>query len=435
MKQRNFSLSCAVTFVLTAGLAPTAMAAQAVSATEFLASLGVNTHLNYTDGSYADYDSVIADLQYLGVHQVRDAVPDPRGGIPYQNDVTAIDAMAASGNRFDFIVNPALPVGITTDEIATLERAHPGSVFAIEGPNETNNSPVTYQGLAGKAAAVAFQRALYRQVHATPILRGKSVYYYTGLDATNSLTGLADFANAHPYSYQGQQPAARIASAFAKQYLMAPTYPKVITEAGYFNVPMANDGVDDATQAKNNLNLYMDAFAQGNARTFIYQLVSAYPNGGSDTQSGLFRMDHSPKPAADAIHNLTTILADAGKAGFKPAALDYSVANLPVTAHSMLLQKSSGQFDIILWSEPADWNNITHEAIVNPPVSATVTISGATGNMAVYDPMLGNQPIKHVLHTGQIAVNLVDHPVIIEVQPTRPDVLTAENLPPAGAAN
>jgi hypothetical protein len=417
------------------GCAPAALAAQAVKTKDFLASLAVNTHLNYTDGTYADFPEVIADLHYLGIHRVRDATPDPSGGIPYRNYLTAIDAMADAGNSFDFIANPGLPVGTSLDQVVAIERAHPGSVFAVEGPNETNNNPVSYKGLHGQAAALAYQRDLYRTVHTFPILRHMSVYYYTGLDTAKSLAGLADFANVHPYSYQGQQPAARIAAEFGKQFTMAPPYPKVITEAGYFDVPSKADGVDDATQAKNTLNLFMDAFAQGSSQTFIYQLVSAYPNDGSDTQSGLFRIDHSPKPVAVAIHNLTAILADRGKRDFAPASLDYAVANLPVTGHSLLMQKSSGVFDIVLWSEPADWNNATHLPIANPPAPATVIITGADGKMAVYDPTLGAKPIAHAQQASEITVQLSDHPLVIEFKPTHPHVLTAENEAPAGTVN
>jgi hypothetical protein len=179
----------------------------------------------------------------------------------------------------------------------------------------------------------------------------------------------------------------------------------------------------------------MDAFAQGCSQTFVYQLVSAYQNDSSDTQSGLFRVDHSPKPAAVAIHNLTTILADEGKHDFAPGSLDYSVANLPVTAHSFLIQKSSGAFDIVLWSEPPDWNDQAHVEIFTPPVTATVTITGVSGNMAIYDPMVGSQPIQRVRKTSEIAVNLTDHPIIIEVQPKRPEVLTAANESQGGTVN
>jgi hypothetical protein len=431
---RRYSSSATTLLMAVAcGYAPAALAAQAVKTSDLIASLGINTHLNYTDGTYADYRRVIADLNYLGIHHLRDATPDPFGGVPYMNYVTALDAVANAGNRFDFVTSPSLDLGISLDQIATVERAHPGAVFAVEGPNEINNNPVSYNGQNGNAGATAYQRDLYSAVHASPVLQHAAVYYYTGFDDAHRLTGLADFANCHPYSAQGQQPDARIAAEFRKQFTFTPPYPKVITEAGYFDVPSSRDGVDDATQAKNTLNLYMDAFAQGVSETYVYQLLSAYPDHRSDTQSGLFRINHSPKPAAVAIHNLTTILADRGKRDFHPASLDDSVTNLPATGRALLLEKSSGSFDIVLWSEPANWNDQTHQEITSPPVSVTVTMNGIRANIAVYDPTVGLRPLQRIRDARAVTINLADHPVIIEVKPIPLDVATAGGSPLSAA--
>lgn len=415
---------------LAAGLAcaaaPLARADEATRTTDFLASLGVNTHLNYTDGTYASYQRVIADLDYLGIHHLRDWTPNPDGGIPYRNYLTALDAAAAAGNRFDFITSPEQPLGTTIDQLSAVARAHPGAVFAVEGPNETNNNPSTYKGMHGMAASLAYQRDLYRTVHGWAPLRHASVYYYTGFDPAPSLAGLADYANSHPYSERGEQPAGALARGFGL-FKMAAPYPKVVTEAGYFDVPGAQNGVDDATQAKDTLNLYLDAFAQGAAETYVYQLVSAYPDQGRDTQSGLFRMDHTPKPAATAIHNLTTLLADRGRRGFRPGTLDYVLGNLPATGDQLLLEKSSGAYDLILWAEPPNWNDVTHREITGATTPVTVTFPDVSANVAIYDPTLGLKPLRRERDVDGVTIALRDHPVIIEVRPTRRHVLTAES--------
>ena len=412
---------------MACGGARGAEAAEAAKAADFLASLGVATHLNYTDGTYANYKRVVADLNYLGIHRLRDATPDPYGGIPYLNYMTAIDAVAAAGNRFDFITSPGLPLSISLDQIGMVERLHPGSVTAVEGPNEINNNPVTYEDRRGAAAALAYQHDLYRGVHSSRLLRHAAVYYYTGLDVAPTLTGLADFANCHPYSHHGEQPGPRIASEFGARFAMAAGYPRVITEAGFFDVPSASNGVDDATQAKDTLNLYMDAFAQGVTLTYVYQLVSAYPNQKGDTQSGLFRIDHSPKPVATAIHNLTTILADRGRGRVHPGSLDYAVAAMPATGHSLLIENSSGVFAIVLWSEPANWDDRAHRPLKVASSPVTITLNGATGNMAVYDPLVGTRPIERARGASDIVVALGDHPVIVEVRPIRDPLLTEES--------
>lgn len=41
-------------------------------AEDFLNTLGVNTHIPYTDGGYANINNVASDLAYLGIDNVRD---------------------------------------------------------------------------------------------------------------------------------------------------------------------------------------------------------------------------------------------------------------------------------------------------------------------------------------------------------------------------
>jgi hypothetical protein len=122
---------------------------------------------------------------------------------------------------------------------------------------------------------------------------------------------------------------------------------------------------------------------------------------------------------------LTTILADHGKRGFTPASLDYSV-DFPSGAqsHSLLLEKSNGVFDLILWSEPDDWNNLTHQEIINPPVPTTVSLAGGNGNITVYDPTMGIRPLQHTHNAREVTVNLADHPVILEITPAEPTKLS-----------
>ena len=66
----------------------------AVSTSDFLDTIGVGTHLEYTDGAYDDSPSavqqVLADLQYLGIDQVRDGVPVLNGSISTEDYPTPV---------------------------------------------------------------------------------------------------------------------------------------------------------------------------------------------------------------------------------------------------------------------------------------------------------------------------------------------------------
>jgi hypothetical protein len=50
-------LALALAAGFACGYAPAAKAAEAAKAADFLNSLGVATHLNYTDGTYANYET------------------------------------------------------------------------------------------------------------------------------------------------------------------------------------------------------------------------------------------------------------------------------------------------------------------------------------------------------------------------------------------
>ena len=51
--------------------------ASPVRTADFINSLGVNVHVEYTDGKYADATTTIADLAYLGIDHVRDHTLNP----------------------------------------------------------------------------------------------------------------------------------------------------------------------------------------------------------------------------------------------------------------------------------------------------------------------------------------------------------------------
>jgi hypothetical protein len=166
------------------------------------------------------------------------------------------------------------------------------------------------------------------------------------------------------------------------------------------------------------LNLYLGSFKLGVSATFVYQLLSPYPDNGSDTQYGLFRLDNSPKPVATAIHNMTTILSDAASAGFQAGQLDYSLSGMPASGKSMLLEKSTGVFDLAVWAEPVDWNNSTHSEVVVAPSTVTLSLGKTFTTVNVYDPTKGATPIQTLSNASTVQLAITDHPLIVEMSAT-----------------
>lgn len=394
-------------------------------AADFRDSLGVNVFLQYTDGGYANYQNVTADLNYLGVHNMREGTPDPSGGVPYQQYVNDLNQVLSAGNRVEFVTSPGLPLSTSMGQIDAIAKAHPGAVVAVEGPNEINNFPVTYNGLSGEAAAEAYQKDLYAAVKADPNLSGASVYYFTGYDqmpggnSTNPATtpGLADFDNQHPYPKNGDPPAGYVARSATLTNESPPTGPAVYTEAGYSTTGVFNGG-DADVQAKYTLDMLMDDAQQGISKTYLYQLLDAYQPGSpqGDDGFGLFDPSNQPKEAATAIHNLTSVLADTGggAGSFTPAALAYSVSGEPSGGHDFLMQKSSGAYDIAVWNEPPIWNSGTKTETPAPAVSETVNLGQTFGTVNVYDPLTGTAPVATYSNVSTVALSVTDHPLIVE---------------------
>jgi len=393
--------------------------AQAVRINDIIRSFGIDTHIDYTDGKYSDVGEVVKALDYLGLDTVRDHVPNSASD---PNGQTHLGDAAKAGVQFVFSAQREVDPATVVQRLHDFAQAHPGSVVGIEGPNEVNNWPVSYHGLSGQAAAVAYQKDLSAAVNADPLLKDIPVFSFTGYTVASA----SDYTTIHTYAKDGDQPYSWLSRESGVQRAADPGKPLAITETGYHTSLTADtnggwEGVSEATQAKLLLNTLMDGAALGSKNTFIYELLDAYsdPQGtNQEKHFGLFHLDYSAKPAATAIHNLTEILADDGaqKASFSAGALNYSIDGLPSSARSLLTEKSDGSYQIILWNEPDIWNQSTDAAIQAANTAVKVNLGAAFGSVKVFDPLTGTTAIKSLSNVSSLTVNVVDHPVIIDIE-------------------
>jgi hypothetical protein len=116
------------------------------------------------------------------------------------------------------------------------------------------------------------------------------------------------------------------------------------------------------------------------------------------------------------IHNLTTVLADT--VSNPPGSLSYSIPNEPATVHDLLLQKSNGNFYLIVWDER-----------VPGTVSDNVTVNfgSAQPTVLVFDPTIGTTATQPYSNVSSIPFTLSDHPQILQISAPPP--------PPPVAAN
>ncbi|MCP3391740.1 RHS repeat protein [Bradyrhizobium sp. CCGB12] len=412
-----------------------------LSASGFINSIGVNTHAGFGWTGYNNLALMADDLEYLGVTRLRDAM----GTSPAAQPV--VEGLAAAGYKFDFLVSSALPqTGATglQNYIVSLEKfaaSHPGSISAIEGLNEANHQPFSYNGSSSLSAAAQFQSALYQAVNGNAALASIPVYNLSlayndpqGYNKLGDMSGSVDFANAHAYVSTSLTPGSSLAATLSAVSAAAPGKPVVITETGY--TTQANTqylGVNETVQAKSILNTLVDAYKGGVSATYLYELFdrdSSASNTNPEANFGLFNSDGTPKLAATAIHNLTTILADDGKGGQQPTdPLNYTLSNMPASGNSMVLGKSNGAYELVVWAEPKLWKDANDTEISNPTKTVTVNLGSVHHSVKVYDTLTGTTAIASYTDVSTITIPVSDHPLIIEIDapattPTPPDTRT-----------
>ncbi len=382
----------------------------ATSAARFVASIGVNASINYTDGKYANIQTVLADLKYIGVSLIRTAAY-----VPGMQGQSAYNLAASQGIRFDMLLyaNPAPQTSVA--QMAAFASAHPGALVSIEGPNEINNFGVAYRGLTGAAAAVSFQNDLFADIRANGVLNGTTVYSYTMNAGASSTTGY-DVATIHPYAVNGAAPLLYLHNNLAA---VPAAKPFAVTEAGYSSLGSASGGVDAHVQAIYDLDTLFDAHAAGAQSAFLYELLDAYADPAGTlvgNHFGLFDIGNAPKPAAVALHNLTQILGG-GPASYSAGGLSWSITGADKTAGAMLLQKATNLFDLVVWDEQPIWNSASHSEVAASTHTEALRFARIMQTVAVYDPLLGTTPIATYHDVSSIALPLGADPLVVELTP------------------
>jgi hypothetical protein len=363
MKTFSLALPLAVAAVVIAPSAFAQYSPQTVPSmplSTFKNNIGVTTHFEYSDGLYANYQKVIADMQAIGVMHARDSVPVPT----YWASIGVPDVEAAmqSNIKFDLIASPLQNLTTNIAQIHVLTQYNAGGVESIEGYNEINNSG----GLVNESQAETFQYALYQAVHADPALQGDPVLDFTGLVQHNlsQLVNFANYANIHPYPKGGQAPEATINLGFSENYVTSTT--GAITEFGYYTGQDGVDGVDDESQASYLFDGIFDNALAGDYRTYIYELLDAYPNNSY----GLFNYnDGEPKLSAQWLENMHTVIpldvASSPRAVQVTEALDSNgvlTSGLPANVKQLAVTDSKGNIYLWTWNEQTIYNEQTQSS-------------------------------------------------------------------------
>jgi hypothetical protein len=411
----------------------------ASAAGNFINSIGVNTHIDFTNSSYAKLNLVETAINYLGVKNLRDS-PESTADVGASGLWQQV--ANATGAKFDAYIAEGSVAGMTTDLTYIKTLAGQGILNFIEGGNEEDQPYATSLGNS-LAAAAAFQKQLYTVGHQLG-LKVINMSFGTGWATSTTgdygkvgnLAAYTDYANAHVYAGTGNTPESALSALDADANLAASGKPVINSELGWYSTGSTTDpsSVSVQVQAKYVLDGLLDAYKAGDPQTYLYELLDEQSNStNSEANFGLFYANGTAKPAATAIHDLTTLLADNGaSASFKPGSLGYSLTGTLSTDNSLLLEKSDGSFWLSIWNEtrlsgPTSPTNIT---VSNHTV--TLTLASAA-NIEVYDPLTGTTIIQTATGASTIALSVPDHPILVEIQPvtTTATTTTASALPAA----
>jgi hypothetical protein len=392
----------------------------AVSANDFLSSIGVCVHVQH---HHQPAWAIAPGLKYIGARAVRDGADGnfDMTGLLLLHQQAGVKVVFGPGSG-------AHDEGIAKTIAACRQLAAAGALLAIEGPNEPNN-------FGGE-----FQRDLYRETKSDPVLQAYPVYGPSECGAEEDNVGLqflinprrahtlmpagtryADYLNCHNYvcgQIQGMidnqaTRAAATKSGVAIDDLFGnhgltwrkkftgyteselDTITKVTTETGWVtdNTP---DG--DDRQGKVFLNVYLAQYQAGWKHTFVYEFAD-----DADGAYGFYRGDlTTPRKAADYLHNFTSILADPGVCAAH-GKVGYSIWNRPSTVHDLLMEKSDGTFELAVWDEQVKGSS-----------DITVKLDDRYDTVRVYDPTIGATPTQTLTNVRSVPLTASDHVLVLE---------------------
>jgi hypothetical protein len=392
----------------TAMLGTALVGPRAVPVQAFLDSLAVNTHMDQYE---RDVVTVHDKLDFLGVRTIRDHYSED--GSLREN----YSYLAERGVRFNML-HYSSDVEVLIRDAEVMAGLPNDALVAVEGPNEINNFPFTCDGSTWQRgwpngngpAAQCFMERYHRALKANPRLSSIPLYHLTGnisvVDPDRygllGLAGQADYGNIHPYPKPDQQPRNALLRELGSSYLTVPPSKAVITETGY-----ATSEVSERAQALYYLNLYLDAFQSGFHKTYVYELTD-----NQYETFGFFDTADRPKLSATAMHNLTTVLADTGSP--REGTLNHTLTGMPSDAHSLVMQRSTGAFNLVLWDERPIWNG----ADVTPAAATvTVDLDRTFSRVTVHQPLGGATATQQFTGVSSVDLQLAGEPLVLELVP------------------
>jgi hypothetical protein len=395
---------------------------RAQSAYDFVNSIGANIHLNYFDRTYGNFQLVERELASIGIRHVRDGVHLMNAD--YDKAVySRWSQLGDIGIRFDAVLDPRSALGpLTPDKLDQVDDLANHTIESFEGPNELDISNIPNW----PSVARDYQEDIYRSTKSMTggksfAVIGPSFAFASKGSSVGNISDRIDYGNLHPY------PAAKMPSTvFPDQPLLAENVSgskKIfITESGYHNA--LNDHSDQAavsetSAAKYIPRLFLENFSRGIPRTYLYEFMDEAPDPGLTNFQmhwGLVRSDGSEKPAFTAVKNLISELSDSAEPEHLQQ-LTYSLDAENAQIHHLLLQRSDGEFFLILWQEVQSYDYRKQQDIAISSQPVTLTLDHNVRNINTYEPAVQAQPLRVYAHATRILLDVPDHPLVVQITP------------------
>ncbi|MGB7265268.1 MAG: Ricin B lectin, partial [Terracidiphilus sp.] len=359
---------------------------QASAAASFIDSVGVVTHLSYTDTPYyTDFPQILTALQSLGVHHIRD------GYYPWPASSPVVQAhhqLAAAGIKCDYVVSYN---SATTAQAIESFAPEVGDMESLEAPNECDldgNCGVT--GAIGLLNMIAFLPTIKAAADNLNVpLLGPSLTQQASYLTAGILSSDMTVNNLHIY-FDGRNPGnsgwgigqdakGNAYGSFAwwldQAAIDAPGLPSLITETGYMAYTSTTTPytLPESVEASYIPRTLLLAYNLGFQKTYLYELLDEASSPGY----GLLNSDLTPKPAFTAVQNLLSVLNDRANSSFAPGSLQFSLSGGDSTLNHLLLEKQDGSFWLVLWLEQSSWNPATDVPIAVTPEDITINLSSS----------------------------------------------------------
>ena len=386
----------------------------ALSADSFVDSIGVNVHLTYGGTPYEKFEDLIKPkLKELGIRHIRDEAYQE------ENFFHKVKSLASDGIKATLIFS-----GNPPSEVVATAKKLSGAIEAIEGPNESDLEifNFAYKGQKFPVGTRTYHKEMYAAVKGEGATKNlpvvlPSMGWGQNAELMGKLNSVGDYCNLHSYPNIGQPPTIDLDSYFIPHIknMCGSSLPMWATETGYHNVISNELGISDGAAGKYIPRLLLGNFKRNIERTYLYELVNQSSDPNDDQSNfGLLRFDGSPKPAFTAIKNMNSLLKDSA-VKFTPQSLDYEIEGDKQGIETVLLQKSNGDYYLILWQETKSWDNDSKKDINVPNKKVKVSLKNSAKKLETYDPTKSISALNAEASTKAIDISVPDYPVILRI--------------------